>query len=125
MKFDNPQVPCATMIAHHFDMGQSPQTLDQIEQRTGVRPTELLIDGGYPSHEAIDAAAERGAVVYAPPPKAREGDARDPHLPREGDSEAVADWRRRMATDEAKAIYKEHAATAETVNADAKAYRKS
>ena len=105
------------------DMGQTTPMLEQIEKRTGVRPTELLIDGGYPGHDAIDAAAQRGAVVYAPLPKPREGDTRDPHLPRDDDSEAVAAWRRRMATDEAKAIYRERAATAETVNADAKAHR--
>jgi hypothetical protein len=56
-------------------------------------------------------------------PKPRKGDTRDPHAPRDGDSEAVATWRQRMSTDEAKAIYKERAATAETVNADAKAHR--
>jgi len=37
-----------------------------------------------------------------------------------GDSEAVAEWRRRMGTDEAKAIYKERATTAECVNAIAR-----
>ncbi len=58
-----------------------------------------------------------------PLPKPREGDTRDPHLPRESASEPVAAWRRRMATDEAKVIYKERAATAETVNADAQTHR--
>jgi hypothetical protein len=28
--------------------------LEQIEARTGVRPPSLLVDGGYPSHDAID-----------------------------------------------------------------------
>ena len=40
-----------------------------------------------------------------------------------GDSPAVAAWRARMATDEAKAIYKDRAATAEWVNADARTHR--
>ena len=52
-----------------------------------------------------------------PKPKDKEA---DPHAPKAGDSEAVADWRKRMATDEAKAIYKERAATAECVNAQAR-----
>ena len=56
-------------------------------------------------------------------PKSRKGDTRDPHLPRDGDSPAAAAWRRRMGTDEAKDIYKQRAATAETVNADAKERR--
>ena len=33
------------------------------------------------------------------------------------DSKPVADWRKRMGTDEAKEIYKDRAATAECVNA--------
>lgn len=105
------------------DMAQSTPMLEQIEQRTGVRPAEILLDGGYTSHDAIDAAAEREAVVYGPLPKPRDGDSRDPHAPRDGDSDAVVAWRRRMGTDEAKTIYKARAATAETVNADAKAHR--
>src|SRR5579883_178794 len=105
------------------DMGQSTPMIEQIEQRTGVRPKEMLVDGGYAQHEAIDQAADKDVTVYAPVPKPRKGDTRDPHAPREGDSEAVAAWRQRMATEEAKAIYKERAATAETVNADGKSNR--
>ena len=105
------------------DAGQSTPMLEQIAQRTGVRPAELLLDGGYAQHEAIDQAAERDVTVYAPVPKPRKGDTRDPHAPRPEDSEAVAAWRQRMGTDEAKEIYKQRAATAETVNADAKEHR--
>lgn len=105
------------------DMGESTAMLEQIEKRTGIRPREILVDGGYPQHAAVDRASELGVTVYAPLPKPREGDARDRHEPREGDSEAVAAWRTRMASEEAKKIYKQRAATAETVNADAKAHR--
>lgn len=105
------------------DMGQSTPMLDQIEERTGQKPTEHLVDGGYPSHDAIDAAAEKEVTLYAPPPKPRKGDTRGPYAPREDDSVAVAAWRQRMSTDEAKGIYRQRAATAETVNADAKRHR--
>jgi len=105
------------------DMGETTPMLEQIEERTGVRPSEMLADGGYPQHQAIEEAATLGVTVYAPVPKPREGDARDPHVPREDDSEAVAAWRVRMGRDEAQEIYKQRAATAETVNADAKAHR--
>jgi transposase len=105
------------------DSGQSTPMLAQIEQRTGVRPAAMLLDGGYAQHAAIDQAAEKDVTVYAPVPKPRKGDTRDPHAPRPEDSEAVAGWRQRMGTDEAKAIYKQRAATAETVNADAKTHR--
>jgi transposase len=105
------------------DMGQATPMLEQIHARTGVCPAEILVDGGYTQHAGIDQAAERGAIFYAPLPKPRPGDSRDPHAPRDDDSDAVAAWRQRMATDEAKTIYKQRAATAETVNADAKAHR--
>ena len=105
------------------DAGQSTPMLEQIEQRTGVRPAEMLLDGGYAQHEAIDEATEKQVTLYAPVPKPRKGDTRSPHAPREDDSEAVAAWRQRMGTDEAKEIYKQRAATAETVNADAKQNR--
>ncbi len=105
------------------DAGQSTPMLEQIEARTGVRPAEMLVDGGYAQHEAIDQAAEKEVTLYAPVPKPRPGDRRDPHAPRPDDSAAVAAWRERMGTDAAKAIYKQRAATAETVNADAKAHR--
>lgn len=105
------------------DAGQSTPMLQQIEQRTGGRPAELLVDGGYAQHEAIDQATEQQVTFYAPVPKPRKGDTRDPHAPRGDDSEAVAAWRQRMGTEEAKEIYKQRAATAETVNADAKEHR--
>ena len=69
-------------------------------------------------------------TLYAPVPKPRNKAFApsapppiDPHLPKPGDSDAVAAWRIRMGTDDAKQIYKQRAATAETVNADAKAHR--
>jgi len=41
----------------------------------------------------------------------------DPHAPKPTDSPAVADWRERMGTDQAKVIDKDRAATAECVSA--------
>lgn len=43
--------------------------------------------------------------------------AQDKHQPKPDDSEAVAQWRQRMASPEAKEIYKQRAATAECMNA--------
>jgi transposase len=79
--------------------------------------------------EALRAEAEEalttsdhGSTVYAPvkdeEKKRRKGE--DPYAPRPGDSAAVAAWRRRMGTAEAKEIYKDRAATAECVNAIAR-----
>ena len=111
------------VINRGSDASQSTPMIEQIERRTGVRPAEMLVDGGYAQHDAIDEATEKQVTVYAPVPTPRKGETRDPHAPREADSEAVAAWRQRMGTDEAKEIYKQRAATAETVNADAKENR--
>jgi hypothetical protein len=46
--------------------------------------------------------------------------AKDKHQPKPGDSPAVIAWRQRMASDEAAEIYKQRAATAECVNAQAR-----
>ena len=104
------------------DAKQSQAMVDQIEQRTGQRPKELLLDGGYAQHETLEAAASKEVTVYAPLPKPKD-EGRDPHVALPDDSEAVGQWRQRMGTSEAKEIYKERAATAETVNADVKTHR--
>lgn len=104
------------------DAGQATPMRKQVEQRTGTRPIEYLVDGGYAQHEAIDEAQEEQVTLYAPVPKPRK-EGQDLHLPQKNDSEAVIAWRKRMGTDEAKALYKQRAATIETVNADAKTHR--
>jgi len=100
------------------DQGQMEPMVGQIEERYGKAPEEYLIDGGFAKHEDIDAvsAPEVGCTVYAPVQKPKDPKA-DPHAPHPGDSPAVAEWRQRMGTEEAKAIYKDRAATAECVNA--------
>lgn len=100
------------------DMAQLTPMVEQVAERYGQCAGQWLVDGGYPAHEQIDQAAEH-TTVYAPVPKPKDPDA-DPHARKEGDSEAVGAWRERMGTDEAKAIYKERAATAECVNAQAR-----
>jgi hypothetical protein len=63
------------------DQGQATPKLEQIEARTGVRPTELLVDGGYPSHDAIDQATAAGVTLYAPVPKPRSKASEPPDQP--------------------------------------------
>jgi transposase len=104
------------------DMGQMTPMLEQTEQRTGMRPKEHLVDGGFTKLEAIEDAAAHGTTVYAPV-QAPKDPSVDPHARKEKDTDAVAEWRARMATETAKAIYKDRAATAETVNADLRVLR--
>lgn len=82
--------------------------VEQHEERYGQRPGEILVDGGFVKKEDIDEVSppQGGTTVYAPVMKSKDPN-RDAHEPREDDSPAVADWRRRMATEEAKEIYKQ------------------
>jgi transposase len=105
------------------DMGQLPAMLDQLEKRLGSLPKEMLVDGGFPSAETIDDAEARGITLYAPVPRPRGTDTkRDRYEPVAGDSPAKVNWRKRMSTDEAQAIYRLRAATAELVNARLRRY---
>lgn len=93
--------------------------LDQVEARAGKRPQALFADGGFVSGAGIDGVAQRGVTLYAPLPKGQ-------HAPGSGGaptSPAIAEWRARMGTDEAKAVYRVRAATAERVNADTRVHR--
>ena len=58
-------------------------------------------------------------TVYAPVPKTKDP-AVDVHQAKAKDSPAVAKWRERMGSDEAKALYKDRSATVEWVNAPAR-----
>ncbi len=108
------------------DMAQLAPMVSQVQQRLGEVPAQWLVDGGFPAHEQIDAVAHK-TEVYAPvpQPRAKKDDqgsqiAQDKHQAKPDDSTAVAQWRQRMGTDAAKALYKLRAATAECVNAQAR-----
>ena len=101
------------------DGGQMPPMLDQIEERFGARPEEALVDGGFATVDGIDQSERNGTTVYAPLKEEEEQlDAgKDPYARKKSDTDATAQWRARMGTEEAKTIYKQRASTAEWVNA--------
>ena len=101
------------------DMGKMAPMNDALAAAYGTRPAEHLADGGFAKLDDIETLAEAGVTTYVPVPAPRDR-SRDRHMPRPDDPPAVAAWRKRMGTDEAKAIYKERAATAECVNAQAR-----
>jgi transposase len=100
------------------DQGQLAPMVEQHQERYEEKPQEMLVDGGFVKKADIDQVSppQGGTTVYAPVMESKDPN-RDPHTPRDDDSPAVAQWRQRMATDEAKAIYRQRAATAECVNA--------
>jgi transposase len=103
------------------DAGQITPLSDQIHDRHGVYPQETLTDGGFVSLEDIESAQAppRGTRVYAPVPEPKDPE-RDRYTPLPGDGEQVREWRTRMGTEPAKAIYRERASTVECVNAQAR-----
>lgn len=103
------------------DAGMDESMRRQIEERTGRKVEEHLLDGGFVRLEGIARAEQEGVTVYAPVPAPKK--AGSAYEVRKGDSPAVAAWRRRMGSEAGKEIYKQRAATSETVNADLKAWR--
>jgi transposase len=108
------------------DMAQLAPMVEQVKDRCGRLPGQWLVDGGYPAHEQLEAVDGR-TEVYAPVPEPRsKTDAQgnrveqDKHEPKPDDSAAVARWRQRMGTPQAQDIYRQRAATAECVNAQAR-----
>ncbi len=126
------------VITTGSDMGQMAPMVEQVVERCGRAPENWLVDGGFPAHDQIDAvAAQTRVIAPVPKPKVKvksdeagaqtQADAKsapgptvDPYQRKPGDSPAVGDWRERMATEEVKELYKERAATAECVNAQAR-----
>jgi transposase len=110
------------------DMAQLAPMVEQVEQRLGKAPEQWLVDGGFPAHGQIDAVQGK-TELYAPVPRPKPGKGKDndeppapgsEFEPKPGDSQAVAQWRERMNSDAAREIYKNRAATAECVNAQAR-----
>jgi transposase len=99
------------------DQGKMAPMVEQHEERYGQVPEEMLVDGGFVKKEDIEAVSPE-TTVYAPVPPSKDPQ-RDPHTPCADDSPAVAEWRSRMATDEAKAIYQKRSQH-ECVNAIAR-----
>lgn len=113
------------VVNRGVDNEQAGPMRQQVEDRAGERKIgEHLIDGGYMNFDAIEQAHAQGVAVYMPPKPPRNTELRGSEYdPSPSDSPAVAAWRARMGTAEAKETYKKRAATSETVNADLKGFR--
>lgn len=106
---------------HGTDQRTTVPLAEQVHKRHNKNPAEWLEDGGCVTLSGIDELDKRGTAVIAPVrvPRGLDYEATDV---RPTDSAAVADWRLRMATEYAKTIYKQRGATAELVNAHARAH---
>jgi transposase len=89
------------------DHGWIKPMVEQVKQRFGQTPKELLVDGGFSNAADIEWAAqpENGAIaVFMAASKSKHGG--DPYVPRERDGPAIAAWRTRMASLAGQATYK-------------------
>jgi transposase len=89
------------------DHGLLEPAVKEIEQRYGVKPARLLADGGYISKEDIENVHALRVELFSPLPKSKG----DPAAPKRGDEAGTIAWRRRMASDEAMAIYRKRFST--------------
>ena len=104
--------------------GLSEPMRQQVEERSGGEVEQHLLDGGYLRTADIEQAQADGVELFMPPKTAKSAKNRGRELePKPGDSAAVLAWKRRMSSEAGKQIYKQRAATSETVNADLRCYR--
>ena len=102
------------------DGGQMSPMHEQVRQRHGKTPRKYLIDGGFAGSEEITKVERRGSQVYAPilgAEKLREKGI-DPYARQPKDTDESFAFRQRMATEEAKTLYKERPSIAEFPNAE-------
>jgi hypothetical protein len=97
------------------DYGSVGPMIDDIEQKCGKRPSVLLADNGHASSADIRAAADRGVTaLIAPQGRSMR------KQPNPNEDPAVASWRERMRTDEAKEQMRARASLCELSNAHIK-----
>jgi Transposase DDE domain len=83
----------------------------------GFEPSNYLIDGGYTKNDDIELAHVNGIKLWCPPGQTKHGT--DPYAPKQGDGAGVADWRKRMQSEEGKTFYRLRAQH-ECINAHAR-----
>jgi len=104
--------------------GLSQPLRKQAEDRSGGKVEQHLLDGGYLRAQDIEDAHEQGVELFIPPHTAINPANRGKELEEKpGDSPALIQWKKRMSSEDGKQIYKERAATSETVNADLRSFR--
>jgi transposase len=89
------------------DHGWVRPMVEQVKERFGRVPKELLVDGGFSSADDIEWAAQPdngGIAVFMAAVNSKHGG--DPYAPRDRDGPGVLAWRQRMASAAGQAIYK-------------------
>lgn len=102
------------------DRGQMSTMHENVSKRYGKVPDQYAVDCGFATKDDITAVEKRNSKVLAP----IHGEDRmrkkgtDPHARQPNDTDEVFEFRQRMATEEAKATYKQRPSIAEFPNAE-------
>jgi transposase len=101
------------------DNGQLAPLAATVQDDHGAKPQTMLADSGFSDEQDIEQLEGQGIAVLMPPKneKKEKEQGRDPYARKRRDSTAVASWRRRMGTAEARELYKRRAPVAEGVHA--------
>ncbi len=101
------------------DFGQLDPMHQNIHDRYGTRPKNYLVDCGFFSKDAMTTVEQRGTQMCAPIHGAATALKKgiDPHARQRTDSDEMAAFRQRMATDDAKTLYQTRPSIAEFPNA--------
>lgn len=102
------------------DRGEMSSMHEDVSKRYDKQPEKYLVDCGFATKDDITTVEQRGSQVYAPihgEDRMREKGT-DPHARQRTDSDEMFAFRQRMATDEAKELYKKRPSIAEFPNAE-------
>jgi hypothetical protein len=88
---------------HASDRGLLGPAVDEVERRYGLKPKQVLADGGYTGLDDIERLHGEDITLFCPLPKNTKS---DPTLPRRGDGPGTLAWRRRMAEPESQTTYR-------------------
>ena len=103
------------------DYAEAVPMVEQITERCGAPPEELLVDSGYTSAANIEAVAAQEVTLYGALPK-RRGKA-DPYAVNPRDTAVLQALKERMRSLAGQEIYRERARVSERVNGDLKTWR--
>ena len=102
------------------DHGAMAPMHDDVCQRYDTTPDKYLVDGGFHTKDDITTLEQRGTPVFAPIHGAAKmiETGTDPHARQKTDTDEMAAFRQRLATDDAKQLYKQRPSIAEFPNAE-------
>lgn len=106
-------------VNNRNDGGQMATMHAGLVKRYGVTPKAQIADGGFTTHDSIQKLESQGTRVIGPIPKLAKllKNGTDPYARQKRDTDEMAAFRQRMATEEAKELYKTRAGLAEYPNA--------